>query len=35
MREQMPCPYKNCVHATLPADYDMTEEEVEAVVLAN
>ena len=35
MREQMPCPYKNCVHATPPADYDMTEEEVEAVVLAN
>ena len=35
MREQMPRPYKNCVHATPPADYDMTEEEVEAVVLAN
>ena len=35
MREQMPCPYKNCVHATPPADDDMTEEEVEAVVLAN
>ena len=35
VREQMPCPYKNCVHATPPADDDMTEEEVEAVVLAN
>ena len=33
--KNMECPYKNCVHAPPPADYDMTEEEVEAVVLAN